>query len=66
MPPTSQRAMELGKDDAVDLNEVHPESKADRPCQHDWLAQRLNDLDRVFAPRVNALDASDPSPHSLT
>jgi hypothetical protein len=39
------------------LNDVDPEKEADWPQQHDWLSKRLNDLHRVFAQRVRALDA---------
>ena len=39
------------------LNEVDPEDDADWPRQHEWLAKRLNDMHRVFARRVSALDA---------
>jgi hypothetical protein len=39
------------------LNDVDPENDADWPRQHAWLAQRLNDMHRVFARRVSALDA---------
>jgi hypothetical protein len=41
------------------LNEVDPEDEADWHRQHEWLARRLNDMHRVFAPRVSALDADD-------
>jgi Domain of unknown function (DUF4268) len=39
------------------LGEIDPENEADWRRQHDWLAKHLNDLHRVFALRVNALDA---------
>jgi hypothetical protein len=39
------------------LNEVDPEDEAGWPRQHEWLAKRLNDMHRVFAHRVSALDA---------
>jgi hypothetical protein len=38
------------------LNGADPEDEADWPRQHEWLAKRLNDMHRVFAPRVRALD----------
>lgn len=38
------------------LNEVDPEDRADWSHQHEWLAKRVNDMHRVFAPRVAALD----------
>lgn len=34
--------------------DADPTDEADWPRQHDWLAQRINDMYRVFAPRVNA------------
>jgi hypothetical protein len=42
---------------AIYLNDVDPEDKSDWPRQHEWLAKHLNDLHRVFAPRVAALHA---------
>jgi Domain of unknown function (DUF4268) len=39
------------------LNDVDPADRADWPRQHEWLAKRLNELHRVFAPRVRALEA---------
>jgi hypothetical protein len=41
---------------ASTLNDVDPKDKADWPRQHEWLAKRLNDMHRVFAPRVKALE----------
>lgn len=43
------------------LNDADPEKEADWPRQHDWLAKRLNAMHRVFAHRVRALDADNPS-----
>ena len=39
------------------LNDVDAGDKADWPNQHEWLAKRLNEMHRVFAPRVRALEA---------
>jgi hypothetical protein len=39
------------------LNDVAPADKADWPRQHEWMAKRLNDMHRVFANRISALDA---------
>jgi len=39
------------------MNDVDPENRADWPRQHEWLAKRLNEMHRVFAPRVVVLDA---------
>jgi hypothetical protein len=47
------------------LNEVDAEDRADWPRQHEWLAKRLNDMHRVFAHRVSALDADAWRPGSL-
>ena len=46
------------------LNEVDPEDEASWPHQHEWLAKRLNDMHRVFAPRVSALEADAWRPES--
>lgn len=41
------------------LNDTDPEDEADWPRQHQWLATRLNELHRVFAPRISA---DEPGP----
>jgi hypothetical protein len=46
------------------MNDVDPEDEADWPRQHEWLAKRLNEMHRVFAPRVAALDV-DETDHTL-
>lgn len=51
---------------AVRLSDVDPEDKADWPRQHEWLARKVNDLHRVFSPRVRLLDADQWSPHSVS
>ena len=43
---------------AVYQDNADPENQPDWPRQHDWLAQRLNELHRVFAPRVRALEVA--------
>jgi hypothetical protein len=55
-----------GKDTriSVPLNDVDPESQADWPRQHEWLAARLNDFYRVFAGRVRALDPNSWRPEA--
>lgn len=45
---------------SVSLNNVDPENEADWPRQHQWLAQHLNDLHRVFSSRVRALRLEEP------
>lgn len=44
------------------LNDVDPEDEVDWPRQHEWLTKRLNDMHRVFAHRVRALDADSWQP----
>ena len=46
---------------ATYLNDVDPEKEKDWAHQHEWLARRLNDLHRVLAPRVRALEATPPT-----
>jgi isopenicillin N synthase-like dioxygenase len=36
--------------------DADPANEADCPRQHDWLATRLNEMYRVFAPRVRDLE----------
>lgn len=49
---------------SVQLKEADPDNAADWPRQHEWLAKRLNDLHRVLASRVGALDADERVPDS--
>ncbi len=44
---------------SVYLEDLDPEDREDWPRQHQWLAERLNDLHRAFSSRVKPLDASD-------
>lgn len=44
---------------ATYFSDVDPEDDSDWPRQHAWLAQRLNEMHRVFAPRVKTLDPDD-------
>lgn len=44
---------------ALTHDEVDPTDEADWPRQHRWLADKLNALHRVFAPRIVKLDAAD-------
>lgn len=44
---------------AVRLKEADFEDEADWPRQHQWLAQHLNDLHRVFAPRLRSLSSAE-------
>lgn len=48
------------------LNQLNAEDQADWPRQHEWLAIRLNDFQRVFANRVKALDAGAWHPESAS
>jgi hypothetical protein len=49
---------------SVYLHDVDPENEADWPRQHEWLAQRLNEMHRVLARRVSELDADAWRPES--
>ena len=51
---------------ATYLDNADPEDQADWPRQHDWLAKRLNELHRVFANRIRALDHADWQPSEAT
>ncbi len=44
---------------AVYLEDADPENQNDWPRQHEWLATKVNELHRVFAPKVRDLNASD-------
>jgi len=46
------------------LEDADPEDQTDWERQHDWLAQRLNAMHRVLAPRVKALDPNSWHPVS--
>jgi hypothetical protein len=41
---------------SVSLDDADPEHEADWTRQHEWLAKRLNEMHRVLAPRIRALD----------
>ena len=41
------------------LNGADPTDEADWPRQHEWLADKLNSMHRVFSPRIVNLDAAD-------
>lgn len=42
---------------AVYLKNADPDDERDWPRQHEWLAQRINELHRVFSKKVRDLDA---------
>ena len=44
------------------LDVVNPTDESDWPNQHKWLADNLEKLDKVFRPRVKALNADDWEP----
>ena len=43
----------------IDLADVDPGDREDWHRQHHWLATKLNDMHRVFSPRVQNLNADD-------
>ncbi len=44
------------------LENVDPDNESDWPRQHAWLAKQINDLYRVFAPRIKMLNLDDLKP----
>ena len=50
---------------SVSLDDADPENEADWTRQHEWLAKRLNEMHRVLAPRVRALDPNSWRPESV-
>jgi hypothetical protein len=57
-----------GKDSrvSVSLDDADPGNETDWKRQHEWLAERLNEMHRVLAPRVRALDLDSWRPASQT
>jgi Domain of unknown function (DUF4268) len=49
---------------SISLDDAEPENEADWPRQLEWLARRLNEMHRVLAPRVRALDPDSWRPDS--
>jgi hypothetical protein len=49
---------------SISLDDADPEDEADWTRQHEWLAKRLNEMHRVLAPRVRALDPDSWRPTS--
>lgn len=45
---------------SVSLKEADPDNESDWLRQHEWLAKHLNEIHRVFAPRVRLLDVQSP------
>lgn len=49
---------------SICLDDVDPENESDWPRQHEWLTAQLNDMHRVFAPRIREVDADDWLPEA--
>lgn len=49
---------------SISLRDVDPENEADWARQHEWLAVRLNELNRAFVNRVRSLDAQSWQPEN--
>jgi hypothetical protein len=64
--PLDWEELPAGKDSriSVSLDDADPEDETDWTRQHDWLARRLNEMHRVLAPRVRALDPDSWRPES--
>ena len=59
--PLEWEELPAGSDSRVStyLYDVDPEDEADWPSQHQWFASKLNDLHRVFSPRIRDLNPDD-------
>ena len=49
-------SLDWDKQISIRLGEVDPKEKSDWPRQHEWLAEKLNDMYRVFADRIRSLN----------
>lgn len=47
---------------SVSLDDADPANEGDWTRQHEWLAKRMNEMHRVLAPRIKALDADSWHP----
>ena len=65
-PPLEWEELPMGQDSRISssLENADPKDPSDWPRQHEWLATRLNDMHRVFAPRVKTLDLKDWEPEN--
>ena len=63
-PPLEWEELPMGQDSRISssLENADPTARSDWPRQHEWLAKRLNDMHRVFAPRVKTLNLNDWKP----
>ena len=57
--PLHWREMPIEREIALYLRVVDPRDERDWPRQHEWLATRLNELHRVFSPRIKNLNLHD-------
>jgi len=65
-PPLEWEELPMRQDSRISssLDNADPTDKSDWSRQHQWLAKRLNDMHRVFAPRVKQLDLNDWEPEN--
>ncbi len=61
--PLNWRKMRKECEIASYLDHVDPDDESDWPKQHEWLAKQINDMYRVFAPRIKKLNLDDLKPH---
>ncbi|MDE3262269.1 MAG: DUF4268 domain-containing protein [Acidobacteriota bacterium] len=43
----------------IHLDNVDPDDESDWPRQHQWLAKQINELHRIFAPRIKRLNLDE-------
>ena len=65
-PPLEWEELPMRQDSRISssLDNADPEDRSDWSRQHEWLAKRLNDMHRVFAPRVKTLDLNEWEPEN--
>ena len=57
--PLHWREMPIEREISIYLSVVDPNDESDWRRQHEWLATRLNELHRVFSPRIKLLNLDD-------
>ena len=62
--PLKWEELPAGQDSRISiaLHDANPRNTDDWKRQHEWLAGKLNDMHRVFSPRVKELSADDWQP----
>ena len=53
------REMRKEREIASYMKDVDPDDESDWPRQHEWLARQINEMHRVFAPRIKMLNLDE-------